>query len=133
MSDYEALIPILAPDLIGNPGWEVALEMAEAEVNPDHCYYDRVVVLTAAHILSSGSQGGALLGAVKSQSEGGLSITYETGSSSGGSTSAYGSEVKRLNYLCYGMSARTAWLKDPGMVPVDLTVWPDKPIQVGNG
>lgn len=130
---YADLIPVLAPDLVGNPGWPIAIELAEEELAPDHCYHDRVVVLLAAHILTLANRGGSGGGGpVKSMSEGGLSISFgDSGSKSALGATPYGSEVLRLNYLCYGMTARTAWIRDTP-VRTSVSPWRDKPIQVGD-
>lgn len=107
---YEALIPILAPEFVDDDRMEGALLIAAKQVDLDHCYHDEVVVLLAAHLLAGADRGGTG-GAIKSESEGGLSRTFADAGASGdglGLTS-YGQEVSRLNRLCYGLTARTAW------------------------
>lgn len=122
----EALIALLAPAYAEDPRMPAAILLAEQEVDPNHCYHDRVVVLLAAHMLEmadrgatgGGEEGGAASGqVVKSMSEGGLSISYgsdfNAGSSSGTSldSTTYGQEVLRLNQLCYGITAQTGWIR----------------------
>jgi hypothetical protein len=105
----EALVAALAQPYVNDPRMAAALLLAADEVHPEHCYRDRVVVLTAAHMLAMGDRAG-VGGAVASQREGGLEVTYFQAASSGGlADTAYGLEVKRLNFLCFGLTARTAW------------------------
>ena len=108
---YEGIIAVLAPQYAEDPRMQYAIQLAITEVNLNHCYYDRVVVLLAAHMLEISGRAGAG-GPVTSRSEGGLSISFGTGQNSSGSLgdTGYGREVDRLNRLCYGMSARTGWL-----------------------
>ena len=104
-----ALVAILAPQFVDDPRMTYAMQIAGEEVSLSHCYRDRVVVLLAAHMLEMGDRAGAS-GSVASRSEGGLSISFNSGNSSGLlADTSYGLEVQRLNLLCYGFSARTAW------------------------
>lgn len=97
------LLPILAPDFVGDPRIIGAVAMAETEVAPDHCFHDRVVVLMAAHMLAIGDGGGTGSGQVTSKREGGLAITYGEGSSKDPlDMTSYGREAKRLTLLCAG-------------------------------
>lgn len=96
------LLPLLAPEFIGDPRFELAVELVEEEVNADHCYYDRVVILMAAHMLAITSPD-AIGGQAISKSEGQLSITYAKREITGGMDgSAYGREAARLTLLCGG-------------------------------
>lgn len=106
------LIPILAPEFVGNPNLSGAILMAETLVSVDHCYRDQVIALVAAHYLTIAGLGGAASGQVLSETEGGLSRTFAAASTSSGGMgkTSYGQEVERLNRLCYGLTARTAWL-----------------------
>lgn len=104
------LIPLLAPEYKDDPRLAASIALAITTVNPNHCYYDQVVALTAVHTLALADRGGSSSGPVVSESEGGLSRTYagsKTGSGPNGSTS-YGMEIDRLDRLCFGFSARTA-------------------------
>jgi hypothetical protein len=97
----EALVAALAQPYVNDPRMAAALLLAADEVHPEHCYRDRV--------LAMGDRAG-VGGAVASQREGGLEVTYFQAASSGGlADTAYGLEVKRLNFLCFGLTARTAW------------------------
>lgn len=104
------IIAVYAPAYVDDPRMPAAISIAEKQVNPEHCFYEEVVVLLAAHMLEIGDRAGAG-GTVASKSEGGLSISYNAGSSSGllGTTS-YGMQIESLNRLCYGLTARTGWL-----------------------
>jgi hypothetical protein len=108
-------VDVLAPQYSNDPRMDAAMQMAAKLVNPTHCYYDEVVVLLAAHMLSLGDRAG-VGGAVASKSEGELSISYHAppSASEGGllGGTPYGQQVLNLNQLCYGMTARTAWMGD---------------------
>lgn len=111
----EDLIPILAPAFVDDPRMPAAIALADTQVAPDHCYHDQVVVLTAAHFLTVADRGaeyGGVGGNVVSMSEGGLSLSFGNNGALAGSlgSTSYGTEIDRLNRLCYGMSARTAWI-----------------------
>ena len=111
------LIPILAPEFVGNPNLLGAIGIAETLIALDHCYRDQVVALMAAHYLTIAGLGGAASGQVVSQKEGQLSVTYATGGSGNSGSgrgldkTSYGQEVDRLNRLCFGFTARTAWIE----------------------
>lgn len=102
------LIPVIAPELVGNAQLAAAIEMAGAQVSSSHCYRDVVIANMAAHILTVGGRGGSG-GAITSETEGGLSRSYGAAKTDGLAATSYGQEVERLNRLCYGLSARTAW------------------------
>ena len=102
------LIPVIAPDLVLNDGLAAAIEMAGAQVAANHCYREVVIANMAAHILTIGARGGSG-GAITAESEGGLSRSYGAAKTDGLAATSYGQEVERLNRLCYGLSARTAW------------------------
>ena len=109
------LIPLLAPAYVDDPRLQAAIDLVTPQVNPNHCYLDQVIALLAAHTLSLADRGAefaGVSGAIQSMSEGGLSISFGSSSSAAGSLdgTTYGSEVNRLNRLCYGMVARTAWV-----------------------
>lgn len=121
-----ALVDLLAPAYKDDTRWPEALLLAADEVSPDHCYRDRVIVLLAAHMLEiadkgvsagSGMGSGSTTQQVQTKKEGDISVTYfenkqqaDTSDSSGAlGQTAYGAEVLRLNRLCFGMTARTAW------------------------
>lgn len=106
------LIPILAPEFVGDPRLEAVIAMLTPQVSVEHCYFDQVLALMAAHTLSLADRGGSSSGPIVSESEGGLSRTYGGGSQGSGpnGSTGYGQEVDRLNRLCYGLSARTAWV-----------------------
>jgi hypothetical protein len=103
-----ALIPVIAPELVGNPNISAAITLATSQVATGHCYRDAVIAHMAAHILTLAGRGGAG-GAVTSEAEGSLSRAFATNKADGLAATAYGQEVERLNRLCYGISARTAW------------------------
>lgn len=122
---HEGIIAVLAPQYVDDPRMQYAIALANGEVNQSHCYHDRVVVLLAAHMLEMGDRAGAG-GAVSSKSEGGLSVSFGAGDYKGllGDT-GYGREVDRLNRLCYGLTARTAWNVSGCAPGVDRGgVWP---------
>ncbi len=102
------LIHVIAPDLADNPNIYAAIEVATAQVAENHCYRDVVIANMAAHILTIGARGGSG-GAITAESEGGLSRSYGATKTDGLGATSYGQEVERLNRLCYGLSARTAW------------------------
>lgn len=102
------LIPVIAPDLADNANLAAAIEMAGAQVAANHCYRDAAIAHMAAHILTIGARGGSG-GAITSETEGGLSRSYGATKTDGLAATSYGQEVERLNRLCYGVSARTAW------------------------
>lgn len=101
------LIPLIAPELAGNVMLSDAIALAESEIAADHCRRDAAVANLAAHTLTIAARGGSA-GPVTSESEGSLSRSYgvDVGSGALDSTS-YGKELKRLNRICYGFSART--------------------------
>lgn len=104
------LIPIIAPELIGNSNLSGAITLAESQVAADHCYRDAAIANLAAHILTLARRGGSA-GAVSGKTEGSLSISYGAQAVMGAiGTTAYGQELTRLNRLCYGMAARTGWI-----------------------
>ena len=110
------LIPILAPAYVNDARLPAAIEMAQTQVAAGHCYYDQVVALLAAHTLSVADRGAEFAGVsgnVQSMSEGGLSISFGNSSDISGSlgSTTYGNEIDRLNRLCYGFTARTAWIE----------------------
>lgn len=101
--EITALLPILAPDFVGDPRIAGAIILAEEEVAPDHCFHDRVVILMAAHMLALADGGGTGSGQVTSKREGQLAITYGEGNSSDPlDLTSYGREAKRLTLLCAG-------------------------------
>ena len=104
------LIPIIAPELVGNANLAGAIAMAGDQLAADHCRREQAVAYMAAHILTIATRGGTG-GAVTSETEGSLSRGFGT---AGGMTrldsTAYGQEVARLNRICYGLSARTGCL-----------------------
>ena len=102
------LIPVIAPELEGNAQLSGAIEIASAQVAASHCYRDVVIANLAAHILTLAGRGGSG-GAVASESEGSLSRSFSAPRTDGMAATSYGQEVERLNRLCYGLSARTAW------------------------
>ena len=102
-------IALLGPEYVDDPRLALALELAASELALDHCFFDKAVALLALHSLAV-SDRGASVGAVVSESEGGLSRSFSVGASTGPlSGTSYGVELDRLNRLCYGMTARTAW------------------------
>lgn len=104
------IIPIIAPELVGNANLSGAITMADGQVAADHCYRDSAIANLAAHILTLSKRGGSS-GAVTSKSEGSLSIGYGSQAVIGAlGTTSYGQELTRLNRLCYGVSARTGWI-----------------------
>ena len=102
------LIPVIAPELVGNANLPAAIIIASAQVSANHCYRDVVIANLAAHILTLAGRGGSG-GAVSSETEGSLSRSFTAAKTDGLATTSYGQEVERLNSLCYGLSARTAW------------------------
>ena len=116
---YEGIIAVLAPQFVDDPRMQYAIELANDEVNPSHCYHDKVVVLLAAHMLEMGDRAG-VGGAVTSKTEGGLSVSFNVGQSTGAlGDTGYGREVDRLNRLCYGLTARTGWLNGPAEIAAE--------------
>lgn len=115
MASPEEYMTVVAPQFVDDPRLPIALEMAARQVAPDHCYYAEVVALLAAHVLEVGDRGG-VSGAVSSRSEGGLSVSFAAGGSGLLGSTSYGAEVERLNRLCYGLTARTAWLTEAGPI-----------------
>lgn len=103
------LLSVVAPQYVSDPRVENALSMVLAQVSPTHCYFEQVVALMVAHTLTMADRGG-VAGQVSSEKEGDLERTYAYARESGISASSYGVEVKRLNRLCYGMTARTGWI-----------------------
>ena len=104
------LIPVIAPELVGNANLAGAITLADGQIAADHCYRDAAVANLAAHILTLAKRGGSA-GAVTSKAEGSLSIGYGAQAVMGAlGTTAYGQELTRLNRLCYGLSARTGWI-----------------------
>lgn len=105
------LIPIIAPELVGNANLAGAITMAEEQLAVDHCRREQAVAYMAAHILTIATRGGTG-GAVASETEGSLSRSYSNGTVTVSrlDSTAYGQEVARLNRICYGLSARTGWL-----------------------
>lgn len=109
----EDLIPILAPEFVNDSRMPAALTLAGTNVAVDHCYHDQVVVLMAAHILTMADRsadGNSQVGAATSLREGGLSVSFgDSGVAGPLGTTGYGVEIDRLNKLCYGLGAMTAW------------------------
>lgn len=102
------LIPIIAPELVGNCNLYGAIEMAEDQIAAGHCKRTQAVAYLAAHILTIAGRGGTG-GAVTSETEGSLSRGYAvTGAGTRLDSTSYGIEFQRLNRLCYGFSARTS-------------------------
>lgn len=104
------LVAIVAPEYKDDPRMAGAILLAIPQVAADHCFRSHVIVLLAAHSLSLADKGGSGATGVVEEREGGLSRRYaerrnETGV--GYELTGYGREVTRLNFLCYGMSART--------------------------
>lgn len=106
------LIPIVAPELVANANLAGAITIAEGQIAAGHCQRELAVAYLAAHILTMSKRAGSA-GTVTSKTEGSLSIGYGAQSVMGalGATS-YGQELSRINRLCYGMAARTGWIKD---------------------
>lgn len=106
------LIPIIAPELVGNANLAGAITMAEEQLAVDHCRREQAVAYMAAHILTIATRGGTG-GAVTSETEGSLSRGFGTAGGVVGMTrldsTSYGQEVARMNRICYGLSARTGW------------------------
>ena len=103
------LIPIIASELVGHANLAGAITMAEGQIAADHCFLDEVVAYTAAHILTVAGRSGSG-GAIASETEGSLSRSFAAGGDGAGlGSTSYGLEVKRLNRLCYGFSARTGY------------------------
>lgn len=103
------LIPVIAPELVSAPTLAGALAMAEDQIAADHCQREQAVAYMAAHILTIAMRNGTG-GAVTSETEGSLSRGYGvSGSATRLDSTSYGSEVQRLNRICYGLSARTGW------------------------
>lgn len=106
------LIPIIAPELEGSPQLSGAVTMAEGQIAADHCQREQAVAYMAAHILTIAERNGTG-GAVTSETEGSLSRGFGVAGGVVGMTrldsTSYGSEVQRLNRICYGLSARTGW------------------------
>jgi hypothetical protein len=102
------LIPVIAPELVGNAMLAGALTLATGQVSPGHCYRDQVIAYLAAHTLTLAARRGSG-GAITSEAEGALSRSYGATRTDGLAATAYGQEVARLNQLCYGLSARTGW------------------------
>lgn len=104
------LIPIIAPSLADNDNLSGAISMAEDMVAADHPYYDQVTAYLAAHILTLAANSSNAMGPVSSKSENNVSISYAVSSDADYlDLTIYGKEVRRLNRLAYGLSARTAW------------------------
>tara|TARA_R100000655_G_scaffold16426_4_gene35704 strand:- start:10312 stop:10653 length:342 start_codon:yes stop_codon:yes gene_type:complete len=104
------LIPVIAPELVDNPQLTGAIVMAEDQVAADHCRREQAVAYLAAHILTTAGRGGTG-GAVASETEGSLSRSFASPEAAAGTlgSTGYGQELQRLNRICYGFSARTAW------------------------
>lgn len=105
-----AIVAIVAPEYVGDPRLPGAILLALPQVADEHCYHDHVVVLTAAHMLSLSDAGGSQSTPVVEEREGGLQRRFaerrnETGI--GYELTSYGREITRLNFLCYGFTART--------------------------
>lgn len=105
---FDPMVQVLAPAFAEDVRMELAIEVAGEEVAANHCYRARVVVLLAAHMLAMADRAGSG-GAVASESEGGVSVSYTAARSDDAlASTSYGQEVLRLNRLCFGMSAMTA-------------------------
>ena len=101
--ELAALLPIIAPDFVGDPRIVGAVALAEGEVAADHCFRNRVLILMAAHMLALADGGGTGSGQITSKREGQLAITYGEGNSSDPlDTTSYGREAKRLTLICAG-------------------------------
>ena len=110
--EITAIALIVAPQYANDPRLIGAVLLAEPTVAASHCYRDQVLVLLGAHTLEVAGRAGSG-GAVASSKEGGLEVSYfenKNGSDGLLATTSYGAEVQRLNFLCYGMSARTGWI-----------------------
>lgn len=104
----DPMAAVLAPAYVDDVRLELAIEIADAEVAANHCQRERVVVLLAAHMLAMADRAGSG-GAVASESEGGVSVSYTAPATDDLlASTAYGQEVIRLNRMCFGMSAMTA-------------------------
>lgn len=104
------IIPIVAPELVGNAQLAGAIGLAEEQVSVRHCRRSLAVAYLAAHTLTLAQRGGRG-GAVASETEGSLSRSFSSTSSEGLSQTAYGKELERLNRQCFGLAARTGWLR----------------------
>lgn len=104
--DLNQLAKVVAPEFACDDRFSAALTLAALEVSPTHCYRDKVVVLLAAHMLAMADRSALASGPVSSMSEGGLSISFAGGSNM---PTPYGNEIRRLNRLCYGITAMTGW------------------------
>lgn len=103
------LIPLVAPEFTDNANLIPTIDLATSQVDPAHCQFDAVVANLAAHILTMANRKG-VGGFVAGKTEGSLSISMGSPSITGNlSSTSYGQEVQRLNKLCYGLSAMTAW------------------------
>ena len=103
------LIPIIAPELVGNPNLSGAIDLASSQVAASHCQHDAAVAYLAAHILTVAGRDGSS-GTLDSESEGSLSRSFSSATpTSSLDATSYGQEFQRLNKICYGFSARTGW------------------------
>lgn len=106
------LVRLLAPQFVDDPRIPLAMELAAEEVDPDHTYRDRVVVLLAAHMIEMGDRAG-VSGTVASKREGQLEVTFTSGDSSSLlAGTSYGAEAARLHRLHVGIAAGTGWLRE---------------------
>ena len=104
------LLAVLAPEYVTDPRLAAVLTMVLLTVRLDHCYYRQVVALLVAHTLTLADRGG-VAGQVSSEKEGDLERSYAYARETGLGSTSYGSEVMRLNRLCFGFSARTGWIR----------------------
>lgn len=104
------IVAIYGPQYSDDPRLPAALSVAGGQLAPDHCYHSEAVALLALHMLAIADRGGSG-GAVASETEGGLSRSFRDAGGPTGSLGAtsFGTELARLNKLCYGLTARTAW------------------------
>lgn len=107
--DQSAIVALYAPQYVDDPRLATALALADMQIAADHCQRDLAVVLLALHTMEIADRAGSG-GSVASKTEGGLSISFTNGTDNSGLlATSFGSELDRINRLCYGFTARTAW------------------------
>lgn len=106
--DPLAIVALYAPQYVDDPRLETALTLADGQIAEDHCQRELAVVLLALHTMEIADRAGSS-GSVASKSEGGLSIAFTGGGNSGLLVTSFGTELDRINRMCYGFSARTAY------------------------
>jgi hypothetical protein len=92
-------LQLIAPQFSSLPNLQDYIDLADEQVSAKMCKRDLVVAYLTAHVIEMANRGGSG-GSVASESEGGLSRSYNTTERSLLAATSYGAEYLRLVRSC---------------------------------